>query len=157
YEMMCGVLPFLAPKDNYWSLVAMHLSQKPKPPRKINPQIPEKLEIIVMRTLEKDPKKRPSAKELMSLLSEFVSTKDSQSAAQTDLLASQNYQTQGDSFDQTIGAGINQITHIGTETQQAGNATEEMPVKTTVMPVTQTVTAQIDDHNEKTDGDRPRR
>jgi serine/threonine protein kinase len=42
----------------------MHIADEPEPLRKSNPNLPEELEKIVLRTLEKEPEKRPTAKEL---------------------------------------------------------------------------------------------
>ena len=30
YQMVCGCLPFQSSKDNYWSIVLMHLSSTPE-------------------------------------------------------------------------------------------------------------------------------
>lgn len=80
YEMLCGTQPFQSSKDNYWALVLMHMTHTPPAPRKVNPQIPEKLEAIIMRALEKEPEKRPSAKELETILFSFLQALSRQSS-----------------------------------------------------------------------------
>lgn len=64
YEMLCGQPPFEIWDGNYYSLMIKHLSQEPLPLRKLNASIPEKLELAVLKTLEKNPEQRCTAKEL---------------------------------------------------------------------------------------------
>jgi len=56
YEMITGKLPFSA--ENPAALLQKHLHEKPPLPSSINPQIPKKLELIIMRCLEKKKKLR---------------------------------------------------------------------------------------------------
>jgi len=56
YEMVTGKLPFNAKSPA--ALLHMHLSEKPVPPCKLNPQCPPKLEKIILRCLEKKKKAR---------------------------------------------------------------------------------------------------
>jgi len=58
YEMISGSLPFRA--DNRLSMLYMHVHEKPQPMRERRPDlnIPEYIEAIVMKALEKDPKDR---------------------------------------------------------------------------------------------------
>ena len=53
YEMLTGQLPFEA--DNAVSVAIMQLQQDPTPPRQINPAIPEGLEEITLKAMQKDP------------------------------------------------------------------------------------------------------
>lgn len=53
YRMFTGVLPFQEPE--LFRLLMMQLRKEPDPPRTINPEIPEQLELVIMRMLEKDP------------------------------------------------------------------------------------------------------
>lgn len=80
YEMLCGRLPFQSSKENYWSIVLMHMTHTPTSPRRINPEIPEKLEAIIMGALAKDPLQRPTAKQLGKLINEFANRGDDQFA-----------------------------------------------------------------------------
>jgi len=67
FEMFTGRLPFTA--DTVMAVVMAHVQSLPPSPRGINPEIPEPLEAIVLRCLEKDPARRwPSAAELLESL-----------------------------------------------------------------------------------------
>jgi serine/threonine-protein kinase len=56
YELFSGQLPFEA--ENSTELARMHRVEIPRPLIDINPQIPDELNRIVMRCLEKDPENR---------------------------------------------------------------------------------------------------
>lgn len=57
YRMCTGRVPFEA--DDAGAVLACHLTQKPSPPSKLNPDIPEKLARLIEDMLEKKPKDRP--------------------------------------------------------------------------------------------------
>jgi serine/threonine protein kinase len=61
YEMATGELPFIA--NNHRELLYKHLNETPKPPTKLNPQIPLNLERIILKCLEKKKKNRYQAVE----------------------------------------------------------------------------------------------
>ena len=63
YEMLTGRLPFEA--DNAVSVAIMQMQAKPKPLREINPDIPEGLEQITLRAMEKNPANRYATAEEM--------------------------------------------------------------------------------------------
>ncbi len=70
YEMLTGRLPFEA--DNAVSVAIMQLQTDPKPPREIDPSIPEGLEEITLRAMQKDPERRyQSAAEMLRDIEEF--------------------------------------------------------------------------------------
>ncbi len=70
YEMLTGRLPFEA--DNAVSVAIMQMQSEPTPPREIDPNIPEGLEQITLRAMQKDPEKRyRSAAEMLNDLDEF--------------------------------------------------------------------------------------
>lgn len=70
YEMLTGRLPFEA--DNAVSVAIMQLQSEPKMPRDINPSIPEGLEEITIKAMQKDPSKRyQSAAEMLQDIEEF--------------------------------------------------------------------------------------
>ncbi len=70
YEMLTGELPFQS--DNSVSVAIMQLQTDPKKPREINSSIPEGLEQITMRAMQKNPKDRyQSAAEMILDLEEF--------------------------------------------------------------------------------------
>ncbi|MGQ9857622.1 MAG: serine/threonine-protein kinase [Thermodesulfobacteriota bacterium] len=62
YQCLTGRLPFDGSATP--QVITRILTQEPKPPRLINPEIPPSLESLVLRALAKDPEERiPSAKE----------------------------------------------------------------------------------------------
>lgn len=70
YEMLAGKLPFEA--DSAVSVAIMQLQSEAKPPREINPSIPEGLEDITVKAMQKDPSKRyQSAAEMLYDIDEF--------------------------------------------------------------------------------------
>ena len=70
YEMLTGQKPF--DNDNPVSVALMHMQSKAKNPRDINETIPEGLEDIVIRAMQKDANKRyQSASEMIKDIEEF--------------------------------------------------------------------------------------
>ena len=70
YEMLTGQLPFEA--DNAVSVAIMQLQADPRPPRDINPSIPEGLEEITLRAMQKDCANRyQSAAEMLQAIEQF--------------------------------------------------------------------------------------
>ncbi len=70
YEMLTGRLPFEA--DSAVSVALMQLQSTPTMPRVINPDIPQGLEQITMKAMQKDPDRRyQSAVELLTDLERF--------------------------------------------------------------------------------------
>jgi TolB-like protein/Flp pilus assembly protein TadD len=67
YEMVTGRVPFEG--ETPLSIAMKHKSEMPKDPREINSQIPDDLNIVILRCMEKDKEKRyQSARELRSEL-----------------------------------------------------------------------------------------
>ncbi len=70
YEMLTGKLPFEA--DSAVSVAIMQMQSEAKPPRQINPAIPEGLEDITVKAMQKEPLKRyQSAAEMLYDFEEF--------------------------------------------------------------------------------------
>lgn len=70
YEMLTGTLPFDG--DSAVTVALMQLQAKAKRPREINPDIPEGLEEITMKAMQKDPEMRyHSAVEMLSDIERF--------------------------------------------------------------------------------------
>lgn len=70
YEMITGSLPFEA--DNAVSVAIMQMQTVPKRPREINELIPEGLESITMKAMQKNPKNRYlSAEEMLTDVEKF--------------------------------------------------------------------------------------
>lgn len=95
YEMLTGKKPFKA--ETYTGYIQKHLHEKPKPPSKINPNIPSYLEKIILKCLEKDKHSRyQKAEEILHDLEEHkvatrpfvprIRTKKLLKAAYTSLL-----------------------------------------------------------------------
>ena len=73
YQMLCGRVPFPATEgQGYLEVMLSHLNQQAPPLRQWNPKVPEPVAALVMRTLEKDPAQRPTARELLSELVRVV-------------------------------------------------------------------------------------
>lgn len=71
YYMLTGRAPFVF--DNPIKVLIAHASLEVVPPRQINPDVPEEVQEIVLRCLEKDPEHRyQSAHELQRALRELV-------------------------------------------------------------------------------------
>jgi hypothetical protein len=65
YEMLTGEVPFEA--DSEVGVAMKHVEERPRPPREKNPAVPEGLEAVVMRLLQKKPEDRyPGAAELVA-------------------------------------------------------------------------------------------
>lgn len=58
FELLTGTRPFVA--DNMTQLIQNILHEAPTPPRQLNPSVPEGLERIVLKMLQKDPQERYS-------------------------------------------------------------------------------------------------
>ncbi len=70
YEMLTGRVPFDA--DNAVSVAIMQLQSQPTRPRDINPDIPEGLEEITLKAMQKEPSERyQSAAEMLNDIDEF--------------------------------------------------------------------------------------
>lgn len=75
YEMLTGRLPFEG--ESAVSVAIQHLSSIPLAPREINPEIPEKLELICMKAMAPDLEKRyHSADEMIADLEHFRKNPD---------------------------------------------------------------------------------
>ena len=70
YEMLTGRLPFES--DNAVSVAIMQMQQDPRRPRELNDQIPEGLEDITLRAMQKDPAERyQSAADMLADIDRF--------------------------------------------------------------------------------------
>jgi eukaryotic-like serine/threonine-protein kinase len=63
YEMLTGTVPFTG--DTPVEIAMKHLSQVPKPPSELRPEVPHDLDAVVMRALAKDPAQRYGSAEEM--------------------------------------------------------------------------------------------
>ncbi|MBL8193685.1 MAG: hypothetical protein JNM06_07865, partial [Blastocatellia bacterium] len=72
YQLLAGCVPFEEEYSGIVGLVLMHLKQEPPSLRDFDPDIPQELEEIVMKTLIKDPEGRLSAAKLGQALRDFA-------------------------------------------------------------------------------------
>jgi hypothetical protein len=71
YEMVTGRTPFSG--DSYYTVMRRHEDEIPKAPIKINKKVPPEIDRIIMKMLEKDPKKRyTTAKGLLRALRDYL-------------------------------------------------------------------------------------
>jgi HAMP domain-containing protein len=56
FEVFTGALPFSG--DTMMQIVLSHIRNPPPAPRSVNPRVPERLEAIILRAIEKDPARR---------------------------------------------------------------------------------------------------
>ena len=61
YEMVTGRLPFVSQDSDPLAVVTMHLTEEPRPPRDLRPELPAALEAVVLQAMAKDPQSRPQA------------------------------------------------------------------------------------------------
>ncbi len=64
YEMLTGCVPFDG--ESAVSIALKHVNEAPKPIRKLVASVPEAVEVVVMRTLEKDPTRRYQSVEVVA-------------------------------------------------------------------------------------------
>src|SRR6184192_1726517 len=63
YEMLTGQVPFTG--DTPLEIAMKHLSEVPKPPSELRPEVPHDLDLVVLRALAKDPADRyPTAEQM---------------------------------------------------------------------------------------------
>ncbi|HBE72697.1 MAG TPA: hypothetical protein DDW31_01105 [candidate division Zixibacteria bacterium] len=59
YQVFSGRLPFEAPTTE--ELVKQHILKSPQPPKVFNPDIPDEMQLLILRLLAKDPNERPAS------------------------------------------------------------------------------------------------
>ncbi|WP_244833217.1 Stk1 family PASTA domain-containing Ser/Thr kinase [Clostridium sp. BJN0001] len=75
YEMVTGVLPFEA--DTAVTIALKHLQEEPVPPKDINSKIPESLNQLILKAMQKEPSKRyQTAKEMIADLERIKNNPD---------------------------------------------------------------------------------
>lgn len=79
YEMATGKLPFTG--HNISELILAHINEKPLPPRMINPSIPQQLENLILKCLQKKPEQRyATAGQVAEEFGQMLSKKDATEA-----------------------------------------------------------------------------
>jgi len=66
YQMLTGRLPFEA--EAFGELLLKHMTEKPPPPSAIEPSVPEAISSAIAAALEKEPEKRPTVDQLVSVM-----------------------------------------------------------------------------------------
>jgi HAMP domain-containing protein len=56
FEVFTGALPFTG--DTLMQIVLSHIRNPPPAPRSVNPQVPERLEAVILKSIDKDPARR---------------------------------------------------------------------------------------------------
>jgi tetratricopeptide (TPR) repeat protein len=62
YEMVTGRRPFVGPSS--FSVLAAVIAEHPVPPARLNPSTPPALDVLILRMLAKEPRRRPTAAEV---------------------------------------------------------------------------------------------
>ena len=68
YEMLVGKPPFYLTGTSPLKVIYAHMNEEPRPPRELNPELTGEIEALVLRALDKDMDRRPTADVLASEL-----------------------------------------------------------------------------------------
>ena len=68
YEMLVGKPPFYLTGTSPLKVIYAHMNEEPRPPRELNPELTPEIEALVLRALDKDMGRRPTADVLASEL-----------------------------------------------------------------------------------------
>ncbi|MFY9223159.1 MAG: two-component regulator propeller domain-containing protein [Blastocatellia bacterium] len=95
YQMLSGQFPFIGNLASFYDIKTAHLLQTPKSLKSFNPNIDEKIENIILKTLNKNPGQRATLKEVGEIFSEITKTSItlSTNVAKTESLAKINTKT----------------------------------------------------------------
>lgn len=74
YQMLSGQFPFIGNLASFYDIKTAHLLQTPKSLKSFNPGIDEKIENIILKTLNKNPEERATLKEVGEIFSEIRKT-----------------------------------------------------------------------------------
>jgi serine/threonine protein kinase len=77
HMMLTGQPPFTAKS---YALITAHLTEKPKPPSALVPEVPRALDVLVLRLLEKLPARRPSSAEEVAVELERIAAPEAKRA-----------------------------------------------------------------------------
>ncbi|HEX2863780.1 MAG TPA: protein kinase [Deinococcales bacterium] len=87
YEMVTGTTAF---KGGYEAVVHQQIFQTPAPPRQVNLDVPQALNDLIMRMIEKDPDKRPTLTEVIAAIEGGLFEEQDVLSAPSQLVASVN-------------------------------------------------------------------
>ncbi len=68
YEMLVGKPPFYLTGTSPLKVIYAHMNEEPRPPRELNPELSPEIEALVLRALDKDMERRPTAEVLANEL-----------------------------------------------------------------------------------------
>ena len=107
YEVFTGNLPFI--DDDALLIIKKHQTEEFIPPRIINPAIPDYLEAIINRALEKDPKKRfANGSEIFNELNSITSYINKSDSIRNKIINDQSHQKEsGDKYPREKMAKVN--------------------------------------------------
>jgi serine/threonine protein kinase len=84
YEIFTGTLPFRNDRDDIVATMYSHVHDFPTPPREINRNVPEPLENVIMRGIDREPGKRyQNARDFLAEVQTLLGTPASPSPAET--------------------------------------------------------------------------
>ena len=66
YEMLVGKPPFYLTGTSPLKVIYAHMNEEPRSPRELNPELSPEIEKVVLRALDKDMARRPTAAQLVS-------------------------------------------------------------------------------------------
>lgn len=73
YETFTGTLPFKSETDDLVAVIFGHVNEPPRPPRAVNRSVPQQVERIILKLLEKDPEQRyQTANEVIGELKDLL-------------------------------------------------------------------------------------
>ncbi len=87
YEGVTGQTAF---KGGYEAVVQAQIFQTPTPPRQLNLEVPQRVNDLIMRMVEKDPDKRPTLTEVIELLESGIADQKTDLEGPAHLLVSLN-------------------------------------------------------------------
>ncbi|MBK7995634.1 MAG: protein kinase [Blastocatellia bacterium] len=93
YELLIGHPPFQASKEDFWSIISLHLTETPRSMTEQNPKISPEVEKVIFQALAKNPNERPTTKELAEKFACVVGFKhllDETNDPQTDEISISN-------------------------------------------------------------------
>ena len=64
YEMLTGHPPFMVTDGNAMAIALKHLSEEPRPPSALQPDLPSEIDAVVLSAMAKDAEIRPDARQL---------------------------------------------------------------------------------------------
>ena len=79
FELFCGRLPFTG--ESPLQIVVAHMQNKPPLPRSIKPNLPEDLQAVILKCLEKDRAKRYQTVDELTEALNAISERQAEAAA----------------------------------------------------------------------------